>query len=323
MLDALATRKTDENGQDTAGFEYTLQPILFVVPQHERDRDRNAQARGRGPARPLQQLRRRPAVRPRAARRRGARPGQEDFGRPAAALAQDPRRHGSAASPTRRSRRRASRCSRCARARKRRSRPPAKRQMREELFAEKFQAESKRYLRRCGAGDDRDQVVRRCSSRSMPQAIGADARRAGRHRPGHHDCGLAAPRRTRVCRPSIFIADPRFMRGRASALGLAAAARRGRARTAAATAFATRCRWSTSRLPSPPRPASPDASSAPAAIASIRRAVADVFAGRAAAVVTNPIAKNVLYRSGFAEPGHTEFLARLAHETDRRRMPGR
>jgi 4-hydroxythreonine-4-phosphate dehydrogenase len=62
-------------------------------------------------------------------------------------------------------------------------------------------------------------------------------------------------------------------------------------------------------------PGRPDSSSAPAAIAAIRRAVADVFAGRAAAVVTNPIAKNVLYRSGFAEPGHTEFLARLVHET--------
>jgi 4-hydroxythreonine-4-phosphate dehydrogenase len=58
-------------------------------------------------------------------------------------------------------------------------------------------------------------------------------------------------------------------------------------------------------------PGKPDASSAPAAIASIRRAVADVLAGRAAAVVTNPVAKNVLYRSGFAEPGHTEFLAKL------------
>ena len=61
-------------------------------------------------------------------------------------------------------------------------------------------------------------------------------------------------------------------------------------------------------------PGKPDASSAPAAIASIRRAVADVLAGRAAALVTNPVAKNVLYRAGFAEPGHTEFLARLAAE---------
>jgi len=62
------------------------------------------------------------------------------------------------------------------------------------------------------------------------------------------------------------------------------------------------------------QPGAPDDSSAPAAIASIRRAVADVLAGAAAAVVTNPVAKNVLYRSGFAEPGHTEFLARLASE---------
>jgi 4-hydroxythreonine-4-phosphate dehydrogenase len=61
-------------------------------------------------------------------------------------------------------------------------------------------------------------------------------------------------------------------------------------------------------------PGAPDASSAPAAIASIRRAVADVLAGSAAAIVTNPVAKNVLYRSGFAEPGHTEFLAKLVQE---------
>lgn len=60
------------------------------------------------------------------------------------------------------------------------------------------------------------------------------------------------------------------------------------------------------------QPAMPDASSAPAAIASIRQAVADVNAGVAAAVVTNPIAKSVLYRAGFIHPGHTEFLAELA-----------
>ena len=46
----------------------------------------------------------------------------------------------------------------------------------------------------------------------------------------------------------------------------------------------------------------PDDSSAPAALASIRQAVADVRSGRASAVVTNPIAKNVLYRAGFAHP---------------------
>jgi 4-hydroxythreonine-4-phosphate dehydrogenase len=58
----------------------------------------------------------------------------------------------------------------------------------------------------------------------------------------------------------------------------------------------------------------PDATSAPAALAAIRRAVSDVCTGAAAAVVTNPVAKSVLYRSGFSEPGHTEYLATLAHE---------
>ena len=59
-------------------------------------------------------------------------------------------------------------------------------------------------------------------------------------------------------------------------------------------------------------PGRPDATSADAALASIRQAVADVRAGTASAVVTNPIAKNVLYRAGFRHPGHTEFLAELA-----------
>ena len=61
-------------------------------------------------------------------------------------------------------------------------------------------------------------------------------------------------------------------------------------------------------------PGHPDRASAPAAIASIRRAVTDVLAGQAAAIVTNPVAKNILYSSGFAEPGHTEFLSVLLRE---------
>src|SRR5258708_4780272 len=60
------------------------------------------------------------------------------------------------------------------------------------------------------------------------------------------------------------------------------------------------------------QPGQPDHTSADAALASIRQAVADVVAGRASAVVTNPIAKSVLYRAGFRHPGHTEFLAELA-----------
>lgn len=60
------------------------------------------------------------------------------------------------------------------------------------------------------------------------------------------------------------------------------------------------------------QPGRPDPATAPGTIASISRAVAAVRQGLAGAVVTNPIAKSVLYRAGFAHPGHTEYLADLA-----------
>jgi 4-hydroxythreonine-4-phosphate dehydrogenase len=59
-------------------------------------------------------------------------------------------------------------------------------------------------------------------------------------------------------------------------------------------------------------PGRPDSSNAPSVIESIETAVRLVRAGSAAAVVTNPIAKHVLYEAGFPHPGHTEFLAALA-----------
>jgi 4-hydroxythreonine-4-phosphate dehydrogenase len=62
------------------------------------------------------------------------------------------------------------------------------------------------------------------------------------------------------------------------------------------------------------RPGIPDLSSAPVAIAAIRAAVEQVLDGTATAIVTNPVAKNVLYQSGFPEPGHTEFLGKLTTE---------
>ena len=49
--------------------------------------------------------------------------------------------------------------------------------------------------------------------------------------------------------------------------------------------------------------------------ASSRRSTAPspmCFAGRAAAIVTCPIAKKPLYDAGFRFPGHTEYLAILA-----------
>jgi len=121
-------------------------------------------------------------------------------------------------------------------------------------------------------------------------------------------------RRVELRLPAFYlIADPEFVRQRARVLGVDI--------TLSVVTPAQAAKTFPRALPIvaldasiTASPGAPDASSAPAAIASIRRAVADLLAGHAAAVVTNPVAKNVLYRSGFAEPGHTEFLAKLVQE---------
>jgi 4-hydroxythreonine-4-phosphate dehydrogenase len=59
-------------------------------------------------------------------------------------------------------------------------------------------------------------------------------------------------------------------------------------------------------------PGRPAAADAKLVIRAIDRAVADVRGGKAAAIVTNPINKDALYRAGFSHPGHTEYLAELA-----------
>jgi 4-hydroxythreonine-4-phosphate dehydrogenase len=59
-------------------------------------------------------------------------------------------------------------------------------------------------------------------------------------------------------------------------------------------------------------PGRPDPADAPAILSAIETAVRHVRNGRAAALVTNPIQKDSLYRAGFHHPGHTEYLAELA-----------
>lgn len=56
----------------------------------------------------------------------------------------------------------------------------------------------------------------------------------------------------------------------------------------------------------------PQVATAKGTIAAIEMAVSLSMSGRTSAVVTNPIAKSVLYDAGFGFPGHTEFLADLA-----------
>jgi 4-hydroxythreonine-4-phosphate dehydrogenase len=59
-------------------------------------------------------------------------------------------------------------------------------------------------------------------------------------------------------------------------------------------------------------PGRPDPAYAPSVIEAIETAVRLVRSEFACALVTNPIAKHVLYEAGFRHPGHTEFLAALA-----------
>jgi 4-hydroxythreonine-4-phosphate dehydrogenase len=63
------------------------------------------------------------------------------------------------------------------------------------------------------------------------------------------------------------------------------------------------------------KPGKPAADDAKLVLRAIETAVVDVQAGRAAALVTNPINKDALYRAGFRHPGHTEYLAELAGAT--------
>jgi 4-hydroxythreonine-4-phosphate dehydrogenase len=129
------------------------------------------------------------------------------------------------------------------------------------------------------------------------------------------DLALAVWRRRRELDvPEFYIvADPDFLQRRAKRLGLDIPIATVTP-AAATTTFSSALPVAALGVEATAEPGVPDRSSAAAAIASIRRAVADVIAGKAAAIVTNPVAKNVLYDSGFAEPGHTEFLATLVQE---------
>jgi 4-hydroxythreonine-4-phosphate dehydrogenase len=113
--------------------------------------------------------------------------------------------------------------------------------------------------------------------------------------------------------PFYVLGDAAFMAQRARLLGLDIPVVDVRPEQAA-EAFATALPMVSTGHAVTALPGRPDVTSAEAAIGSIRQAVADVKAGHASAVVTNPIAKAVLYRAGFRHPGHTEFLAELAAE---------
>ncbi|MFL4976085.1 MAG: 4-hydroxythreonine-4-phosphate dehydrogenase PdxA [Microvirga sp.] len=123
-------------------------------------------------------------------------------------------------------------------------------------------------------------------------------------------------RRDEIGLPFCLLGDPDLMRRTVARLGLSVPVERA---TIADAADVFR-----RALPVAPvgdaaaaEPGKPDPATAAATLASIEEAVRLARAGEAAGLVTNPIAKHVLYQAGFSHPGHTEFLAALSVEPGR------
>ncbi|MGZ9032938.1 MAG: 4-hydroxythreonine-4-phosphate dehydrogenase PdxA [Rhodospirillales bacterium] len=124
---------------------------------------------------------------------------------------------------------------------------------------------------------------------------------------------LMAWLRREVGVPAFFVIDDADrLEGLGSSLGLPVPVRRIDAPADAAAVFADALPVLHRSLARPVVPGRLDPANARRVIAAIEEAVTLIRAGEAAAVVTNPIHKKALYATGFAFPGHTEFLAALA-----------
>ena len=119
-------------------------------------------------------------------------------------------------------------------------------------------------------------------------------------------------RRTSAGIPPFLVAgDPYLLEERARVLGLTVPIRETVPAEAAAV-FGEALPVLPISLARQSSPGRPETANAGAVIEAIERAVALCFDQACSAVVTNPIAKSVLYSAGFGFPGHTEFLADLA-----------
>jgi 4-hydroxythreonine-4-phosphate dehydrogenase len=127
------------------------------------------------------------------------------------------------------------------------------------------------------------------------------------------DCLLTAWANGRAHLPSfVAFADPDLLVARASALGLTVPLSLIDHPRDALQRFSRALPVIPVPLAVPVVAGAPDPAHAAAIIGSIDRCVAAVARGDASAVVTNPIAKHVLYTAGFKHPGHTEYLGELA-----------
>ena len=121
--------------------------------------------------------------------------------------------------------------------------------------------------------------------------------------------------------PFFLLDDPERLAALARRIGIAAPIAAIEAPEVAVERFAGALPVLPVRLAKAAMPGKLDPANAGAVLEAIRRAVDLVRAGRARAVVTNPIHKHALYQAGFNHPGHTEYLAELASENGRTPTP--
>ena len=123
--------------------------------------------------------------------------------------------------------------------------------------------------------------------------------------------------------PFVVYGDGSVFEQRARALGLHVPVSRIASFDGIAQVFESALPVVPVKLAGPVSAGRPNSANAPAIIMAIEQAVAAASAGKVRAIVTNPIAKSVLYGAGFPHPGHTEFLAALAdqHWPARRHQP--
>lgn len=115
--------------------------------------------------------------------------------------------------------------------------------------------------------------------------------------------------------PSFFtIDDPARLNALADTLGLAVPISVIETPADASAVFTKALPVLPMKLPKASKPGELQPENAQAVLDSIGTAVRLTLKGQAAAVVTNPIHKQVLYDAGFRHPGHTEYLAELAGE---------
>lgn len=112
--------------------------------------------------------------------------------------------------------------------------------------------------------------------------------------------------------PFVMYAEPEMLSARARMLGLCVPVEICQSPDQALSIYPRALPVIASALSVPANPGKPDSANAAGIINAINSAVDDCAHRRTSAVVTNPIAKSVLYKAGFNHPGHTEYLAELS-----------